>query len=346
MSYDWAVVGAGPAGIAVIGKLLDNGVPAKKIAWVDPAFAVGKFGTLWREVPSNTKAKLFTQFLQASKSFQYDNADVQFALRQADPNDTCQLSIMAEPLQWVTNHLKQQVSAHVDQVSHVQMQDCHWNLSLQSGQSIAAKRTVLAIGAVPKTLDVAAQQELPIADVFCADKLIKAVSADDTVAVFGSSHSAILAVRRLLEKNVKQVVNFYLEPLRYAVDMGDWILFDDTGLKGTTATWAHQHIDGQLPKNLSRYYSNKENIAKYLPTCNKVVFAVGFQRVSTLTVEHFPRIHYNDKSGIIAPGLFGFGIAFPEGKTNPFGMLEHRVGLWKFMDYLKRVLPVWMKYGP
>ena len=45
------------------------------------------------------------------------------------------------------------------------------------------------------------------------------------------------------------------------------------------------------------------------------------------------------------PGLFGFGIAFPESHTNPLGLTEHRVGLYKFMQYLDTVLPLWMRYG-
>lgn len=34
--YKWAVVGAGPAGMATIGQLLDSGINAKNILWIDP----------------------------------------------------------------------------------------------------------------------------------------------------------------------------------------------------------------------------------------------------------------------------------------------------------------------
>ena len=44
-NFDWAVIGAGPAGIAAIGKLLDAGIEPQRIAWIDPTFAVGDFGT-------------------------------------------------------------------------------------------------------------------------------------------------------------------------------------------------------------------------------------------------------------------------------------------------------------
>ena len=62
-NYHWTVIGAGPAGIATVGKLLDSGIDAKQLLWIDPDFQVGEFGKLWSGVSSNTKANLFTKFL-------------------------------------------------------------------------------------------------------------------------------------------------------------------------------------------------------------------------------------------------------------------------------------------
>ena len=45
--FQWAVVGAGPAGIAAVGKLLDHGVLPKTILWLDPQFCVGDLGRFW-----------------------------------------------------------------------------------------------------------------------------------------------------------------------------------------------------------------------------------------------------------------------------------------------------------
>lgn len=44
------VVGAGPAGLAVVGRLLDEGI--KPIAWVDDKFEGGRLSARYREVPS------------------------------------------------------------------------------------------------------------------------------------------------------------------------------------------------------------------------------------------------------------------------------------------------------
>src|SRR5437870_7382949 len=100
-NFEWAVIGAGPAGIAAVGQLLENGIAAKDILWVDPEFSVGDFGTKWLNVPSNTRVKLFQMFLRSCKAFEYDQCEHDFALNHLNPMDNCLLRYMAEPLQWV-----------------------------------------------------------------------------------------------------------------------------------------------------------------------------------------------------------------------------------------------------
>ncbi len=341
--FDWAVIGAGPAGIAAVGKLIDNQVKPEKIAWFDPEFRVGDFGSKWRKVPSNTKVSLFNRFLTASDAFNYTNCPEKFALHNLNPDKTCELKFMADPLQWVTAQLQKQVHWQAGLVKHLKLNHKHWEISL-ADQKLSAKNVILATGAEPKTLSFPAVQTIPLEMAFDPDHLAQNCSKEDTVAVFGSSHSAILIIRNLLENcSLKKVINFYQSPLRYAVYMDDWILFDDTGLKGTTADWAREHIDGTLPPRLHRVLSSSENLQEYLPNCTKAVYAVGFQK-RLISIEGFNDLSYDDKTGIIAPGLFGLGIAFPEGKIDRLGNLEYRVGLWKFMDYLTTAMPLWLKY--
>ena len=77
---------------------------------------------------------------------------------------------------------------------------------------------------------------LPLEDALQIDELYKQVGPDETVAVFGSSHSAIMIVRDLLARPVKKVINFYRVPLVYAEYLPNGkIRFDSTGLKGRTA---------------------------------------------------------------------------------------------------------------
>lgn len=131
--------------------------------------------------------------------------------------------------------------------------------------------------------------------------------------------------------------------MRFAVDMGDWILFDNTGLKGKAAKWAKENlIHSQLPE-LESYYSDEENIKLHLAKCNKAIYSIGFEK-KQLPIEALPSYKHNPHNGIIAPGLFGVGIAYPEQTVDRQGNVELSVGLWKFMSYLERVMPVWLNY--
>lgn len=76
----WTIIGAGPAGIAFVGKLLDAGIQPSQITWIDPAFKVGDFGTLWRPVSSNTTVRLFLAFLNAAESFGYKDCPIDFPI--------------------------------------------------------------------------------------------------------------------------------------------------------------------------------------------------------------------------------------------------------------------------
>jgi hypothetical protein len=339
----WAIVGAGPAGIAAVGKLLDSKINPAEILWLDPHFKVGDLGALWSNVSSNTTVKLFTHFLNAADSFAYQQASIDFQLNHLPPQETCLLNDIAEPLQWISDQFLKKVTTEKTMIHKMNLSENVWSLEGDRG-TFYAKNVILATGAEPENLHYPNIQTIPFDVAIDKIRLTHHLKTDETYAVFGSSHSAIIIINHLVDLRVKKIINFYRSPCRYAIDMGDWILFDNTGLKGHTARWSRQHIDGTLPKNLVRYISNESNIERFLPECDQAIYAVGFKRRHTITIGGYEQNHYNPHVGIIGPGLFGFGIAYPEIKPDHFGCVESNVGLWKFMVYLNKVLPVWFKY--
>ena len=150
--FEWAVIGAGPAGIAAVGKLLDKGISPKHILWLDPHFKVGDLGIFWRNVSSNTKVKYFSDFLMAVASFNYKDAPIDFELNHLPAHQTCTLSYIVEPLQWITDHLVQKVSALKVCINKMFLSERHWILSSDQ-ESYAAKNVILATGASPSSLN-------------------------------------------------------------------------------------------------------------------------------------------------------------------------------------------------
>ncbi len=341
-TYAWTVIGAGPAGIAAVGRLLDQGIPPDKIAWIDPAFAAGDLGGKWRSVSSNTIAGTFMSFLNGSAAFRFSQAPPS-PLAEVDPEETCALALVADPLVWVTEHLRERVHAFETTATTLSLQRRHWRIQTRDPELTSAN-VVLAVGAVPKRLDYPID-EIPVEVALDAEKLADVPLEGATVAVLGSSHSSMIALPHLLRLPVARVINFYRSPLKYAVYLDDWILFDDTGLKGRAAVWARENIDGVYPERLERCWVSSPEFDAKIAECDHVVYTVGFEQRKLPETPQWGPLRYNRMNGILAPGLFGLGIAFPEYAKDPYGYGQYRVGLKKFMDYLDSVLPLWMVYG-
>ncbi|OIN83322.1 FAD-dependent oxidoreductase [Francisella sp. TX07-6608] len=343
--YKWAVVGAGPAGMTVVGQLLDNGIKARDILWLDPSFNVGDFGSKWGEVSSNTTVELFLRFLNDIQAFEYAKKAYKFAIDDYAKQGFTQLKDVSEPLQWITKNLLQKVDYSFDTISSMKIAQGVWNL-YGTRENYIAEKVVLATGSLAKSLNIhnfEITKEILLAKALAPSKLKNELCKGDNVAVFGSSHSAMIIIRNLLELGVEDVANFYQQPLRYAVNMGDWTLYDNSGLKGETAKWVRENISQNLDSRVKRYLSTDEEINKHLHKYTKVIYAVGFeQRVPS--VEGIDVRIYDPTTGIIAPGLFGAGIAFPRRVTDPNGNVELNVGLFKFMKDIRHFLPLWLNY--
>ncbi|CPR10549.1 hypothetical protein BN971_01909 [Mycobacterium bohemicum DSM 44277] len=342
-AYAWTVIGAGPAGIASVGKLLDRGIAADAIAWIDPAFAGGDIGGKWRSVSSNTQVEHFLDYLNGSAAFRFAEAPP-MPLREIDPGETCALALVADPLVWITGQLRARVHAFETTAAALSLRSGQW--TIETGQSeITSHNVVLAVGAVPKKLSIPHLNEIPVEVALDPERLAEVPLDGATVAVFGSSHSSMIVLPQLLRRPVARVINFYRSPLKYAVHLDDWILFDDTGLKGRAAAWARENIDGVYPPRLERCLVSSPAYDEKIAQCDRAVYTVGFERRKLPATPQWGELGYNHSNGILAPGLFGVGIAFPEYATDPYGYGQYRVGLKKFIEYLDSVLPLWLKYG-
>ncbi|MCI5052673.1 MAG: pyridine nucleotide-disulfide oxidoreductase [Simkaniaceae bacterium] len=342
-SSKWTVVGAGPAGIAAVGKLLDLGIEGKEIAWIDPKFGVGDFGAKWHSAPSYTKVSSFLRFLYSCPSFNYSECDEDFAIHEFDQESTCQLGYVTPPLAWVCKQLKGRVSPIQDKLLMLDMVEGKWKLQCRNS-SFTTDNVILAMGAEPKAPDVQEVESIPLELALDSERLAQYINSDDVVGVYGSSHSAMIALRNLLELPVKAILNFYRSPIRYAIDLEGYALFEGSGLKGEIAHWARENIDGKWPERLRRIYAPDEAAKEFEKRCTKMIYAIGFERRPLPVYRGFGPIPYHERSGIIAPGLFGLGSAFPEARADSAGHVEKSVGIWKFMDFLNRMLPVWLAY--
>ncbi|MDR3646769.1 MAG: FAD-dependent oxidoreductase [Candidatus Babeliales bacterium] len=340
---DWLIVGAGPAGIATIGVLLDLGTLPKRITWVDPEFNVGKLSN-YKNVDANTKNKFFVRFLESCKTFAAMVPDSIEKLKMLNPEQEYLLSSIVEPLEKITNALMNKVNVIQGKMDSLYFENDLWNVGVNE-KNITADHVVLATGSYAKRLEYNEykDKEIKFDDAIDKEILKTIVKKDDVVAVIGSAHSAILLLKYLTEAGVQKIYNFYTKAICYPTDMGGWVLYDQIGLTGVAAYWAKNVLEKGRAPHIERIYSNKENLDKILPICTKIIYAIGFERNKLPLIQQNPNLEYNQKNGVIGKRLFGIGIAFPEIKVCPEGTVEYRIGLPSFLDYAQRVVPTWVK---
>lgn len=110
-AVDAVVVGAGPAGLAVVGSLLQHLPQRHEQLWVDPYFDGGRVNAKYRQVPSNTKVDLFLQFANQLTPFKHvlDNAtepNAASVLRGLAQDKGCELGKAADLCLMLTQGLK------------------------------------------------------------------------------------------------------------------------------------------------------------------------------------------------------------------------------------------------
>lgn len=266
LSVEYTVIGAGPAGICAIAKLLSLKIPPNHIAWVDPNFQVGAFGTtlsLGSSLPSNTTVGNFQAVNQSIYETVFGLTHTpweatQFTISTLAPEAHCSLKIAAEPIQKISDLLSPVVRAYRGNVVSLQehnksgFQSWQVNIREQTGAmvSFTSQRVLLATGAQPKQLPFTLVSSLPIISLntaLVATELQRYLTKQTSltplkkVAVMGSSHSAALVVMNLIKANipVKQLMN---KPYRFATARTtteglSYTQFDNTGLKGEVALY-------------------------------------------------------------------------------------------------------------
>lgn len=254
-----------------------------------------------------------------------------------------------------------------------------WTISVSSSNSasspvqIDASRLILCTGSSPidgpLPTTVSHLNAIHLDTALSPAKLTTAIPTDTPtqVAVIGASHSAILVLRNLSNLAASthpqlRIKWFTRHPLRYAEERDGWIKRDNTGLKGEVAVWARANLEPAVladsPVGLhltaitTSHADETDTYTRELADCQYICQAIGYKvdALPELRVEGkaVTPVFDNATGGFTAkedgerlPGVYGAGIAFPERVTDPEGSVEYAVGLFKFMNFLKKVTPGW-----
>jgi len=365
---EYTVIGAGPAGILAVVRILQallNTTPniitakkfAKKVCWIDPQFKVGAFGQEWRHVPGNTTASkyraVYDDIFAILNVYGITSPDLNsFALYSEDREYPSLLETAAEPLRWMTAALQPLVTPMTGQAIEILGAINDFQIHLVSGEILHAKKCILALGGRAKNLllpDADKGKIIPLEIALDRALLKKFVTRQaDTihsaVLVQGSSHSAALAVWNLLACgiSVKQIMN---KPYRYyAMQQNSHGMAcsvnENTGLKGAVAHFTRA-LEAKTVYSHQWSYDilSSDQPLDYSPY-DYIISAIGLEPADSLSIQGVSSArlrydHHTTRTEI--PGVFAIGVGHPlaaeDGSKN--------VGISKFWPDIGRVISHW-----
>lgn len=364
--YRATVIGAGPAGLACVGNLLDNLPVNEKILWIDPQFRAGRLSS-YPAVPSNTKVCLFTKFAEECKSFDSNNLkSLKFLKEKLDGQKGCQLKFASELCQEITGKLLkvENLKSIKSTAISLKYSEDLWNIETSENSSFKSKMIFLTTGSKPKSLNLPENEDfIELDEALNPEILNEKIKIYDKISVYGSSHSAMLVLKNLLQddgennkSSSKLITNYYRQSAKFAsfpdpINYPDKIIHDNTGLKGEVADWVKTWIELDENELKSKFNLSRINTANVKIIENNVnnvnIFAVGYERnllpkiiyeaeeMDVQDIDYTTTGQLTNKK-IALSGIFGFGIAFPERVKDLDGSDEAAVGMWKFMKHIKK----------
>ncbi|KAJ5275122.1 hypothetical protein N7497_005735 [Penicillium chrysogenum] len=375
MTYEATVIGAGPGGLATLAALCDAGL--NPILWIDRTFEGGRLNTVYREISSNTKIRDYLKAIYSSpvcasiiRSIPAPNAVTK--LESMDRDKTCQLSFAGDMVLMLVNGLleRPEVQSVEGAVEKASLNRGIWTVTTLN-QSFNTTRLFMCTGSQPQSSSMHCpfNKDLTVLDLdecMLRSHLPSALPKDgkSVVAVIGNSHSGILCCKNLYEsakskeRDIK-IVNFGRRPIKYAKYVDNGIIFDNTGLKGSTAEWAKEVMENDPDPEIIEQVDLSQNqdlaFREHLPRCTHIIYAIGYIRSplpalyidgqlagEELTFDmHSSGFHFGDRAERVQ-GLYASGIAFPEEVKDPEGHVEAAVGVAKFFSFAERMKKNWL----
>lgn len=327
------IVGAGITGLLLLHLLAQTQrIPLSEIVIIDPHLDGGALARQWSDVPSNTPwEKTLTAFRQYIPSVSLPSWAT--ALPSDEPT----------PLAVIARLVLETVRPHLSSVSIVQglcteaaYSDGRWLLHTDTGKVISVASIVFTQGATPKALGLPIPS-IPLEIALDTARLRRILQPNQSVLIFGTSHSGTLVIRNTLECNVTAVTAVYRGsvPFQWARDGA----YD--GLKMESATLADRYMLGEFPRlKLIPYHADTELLSA-TRTADWVIYATGFVTARTirLTVNGEARnlSSYDGQTGRITdcPMAWGFGIGYPS--QAPDG-IHWDVGVASFLEHMNSQL--------
>ncbi len=326
-TYDICMVGYGIATLSTL-LILSNQEEQLRIIIFDPYFDGGNLRRRYGNVRSNTA---WRQFIDAISPYCSDENLLQNLRRKFNlDGETCLEDLVNSFLKVCQHKIKNLPILRCDLVKTINEDSLNGGWIINN--SVASKTVLLNYGAHPKSLNYA-KPTLQLDAILNGNQL--PCKRGDKVVIFGTLHSGVLCINRLLHEGINVVaVHKGYSPFIYERDGA----YD--GLKRGSAQIADYLIYSSV-QFIS--LNDQEAVNRQLETCDWVIYACGFTRSSeNITVTDSDNkiidiTNYDSETGKIAgkSNLYGFGIAYPNSNIID-GTKYYDVSLPAFIKHIGR----------
>jgi len=325
--FQLAIVGLGPAGIFTLASLPEDLLPETLI--LERSCIGGDLSSQYSSVIANVTKENFIKIFKMVPKWATQSFPELDAYKDSEPP---KLADICKILRRFAKPDIQKAHLHTTALSNLVQTADGWNL-VTPKETYQAKKVVLCLGATPKTMDLPLPSiSLPIA--LSQDQLAHSVTPNETVVVFGTSHSGILILKNLKQLGCQNVYAVYRGKTPFT------IASDDTqdGLKLAAASIAQEIQENQwgplTPKLVN--YDDFATIYRVLSKADVVIYAIGFEpRIFTYTNATGKCVPLVDTT----PGVYGFGIGRPRTITTPTGGTLLDIGFEAFIKAIQAELP-------
>jgi cation diffusion facilitator CzcD-associated flavoprotein CzcO len=259
MVYGLAIVGLGPAGLFTLASLPNSLLNTTVL--IEQSCIGGELASHYGNVIANiTKAEFLSSLTSIPR---WGDANCPELDAYADTS-TPPLYVLINILRRLSRPLIQQAHFHTCSLQDLtQLQD-GWGLHTTVG-TIQANKVILCMGATPKTLNFPIPA-IPL-HVALGPTLNSAINPNDTIVVFGTSHSGTLVLKQLKDLGATSV---------YAVHTGISPFHSD--LKHEAQTITREILTGvwepYTPTFIS--YTDTPTLYRTLSKASAVIYAIGF----------------------------------------------------------------------
>lgn len=342
------VVGLGPAGCFFLACLPSSYY--ERVIVFESGSIGGDLGRVWGNVVANlTKAELAKAFHAISKW----STTPLTVLDKYNP-DTCpMLSDVALQIREFMKPILKEVTLHSQHVKSVHHEATGWRIETGLA-SFHVCKLIVCTGGEPRMLDYP-RPSIPLEIALDQLLLARYVKPTDRVVVFGTSHSGTLIMRNLRNVGCQEIIGVHRGPIPFCwsrrhtpecpcILLGGTGCHDSEGVKQESAIVADALTRKEWPEvTLLRAESSKgSDIVRAVMTADYVVYATGF------ISRHPPffgikgdmlECRHNPKTATLAPGAWGFGLAYPALYEKPQGGQAPDIGLPGFVAHIHECLP-------